>query len=380
MTRISPTAFLGLVLAACAAGPGQVAPELPSVSLALATAHEEPLPELYLASGTVRGRNTITLTSKTVGYVRAVHVHSGDHVTAGERLVDLEANDVRSTVARARAGLGHSTEAKAEAESAVEVARAAARLAKSTYDRTSTLLGKGAIAQQEFDDAEARWKGAVAQQLMAEARVRSVASTIDEARASLGEAQATLGYADIVAPFAGRVLERRVDPGTLASPGTPLLTLADEDTLRVEAAVEESHVDDVRVGDDVSVQIETMGRTRVGKVGEVVPSVDAASRAFLVKIDLPADVGALRPGTFARVSFRIAVRPRLVVPTTALTSFGALDRVFVVLGGHARLRMVSRGAVQGPWTEVLSGLDPKETVVAAPPPDLRDGTPVEARR
>jgi RND family efflux transporter MFP subunit len=159
----------------------------------------------------------------------------------------------------------------------------------------------------------------------------------------------------------------------------PLLTLADEGTLRVEAAVEESHVYDVKVGDEVTVEIETIGKPLIGKVGEVVPSVDVASRAFLVKIDLPADAGTLRPGTFARVSFRIAVRPRLVVPTTALTSFGALDRVFVLDGGHARMRMVTRGEAQGRWTEVLSGLDPKETVVAAPPADLRDGTPVEAR-
>jgi len=380
MNRLPTFALLAAVFISCAKEPRHPAPELPSASLAVATAHEEPLPVLYRASGTVRGRNTITLTSKTVGYVRAVRVHSGDVVTAGQPLVELEANDVRSSVARARAGLGQSSEAKAEAEGALEAAKAAATVAKSTYDRTAALLKEGAVAQQQYDDAEARWKGAVAQELMARARVRSVASSIDEARASLGEAQVTLGYADIVAPFAGRVLERRVDPGTLASPGMPLLTLADEGALRVEAAVEESHVYDVKVGDDVTVEIAPLPKPLVGKVGEVVPSVDVASRAFLVKIDLPADAGALRPGTFARVSFRVGTRPRLVVPTTALTTFGALDRVFVVDAAHARLRMITRGEAQGPWTEVLSGLASDETVVAAPGADLRDGTPVEARR
>jgi RND family efflux transporter MFP subunit len=380
MTRLSSFALLAALLAGCAKEPHHPAPELPSLSLAVTTAHEEPLPLVYRASGTVRGRNTITLTSKTVGYVRAVRVHSGDVVTAGQPLVELEANDVRSSVARARAALGQSSEAKAEAEGALEAARAAAKLAQSSFDRTSALLKQGAVAQQQFDDAEAHWKSAVAQELMAQARVRSVSSSIDEARASLGEAQITLGYADIVAPFAGRVLERRVDPGTLASPGMPLLTLADEGSLRVEAAVEESHVYDVKVGDAVTVETEALPRPIVGKVGEVVPSVDVASRAFLVKIDLPPDAGALRPGTFARVSFPIGTRPRLVVPTTALTTFGALDRVFVVDAAHARLRMITRGEAQGPWTEVLSGLASNETVVAAPSQDLRDGTPVEAHR
>lgn len=334
---------------------------------------------MYRASGTVRGRNTVVLTSKTVGYVRAVRVRPGDQVVAGQTLVQLEANDVRASVARARAGLDQSTEAKAEAESALVAAQAAAKAAKSTYDRAASLLKDSAIPQQSFDDAEARWKAAVAQELMAESRVRSVTSSIEEAKASLGEAQVTLGYADIVAPLTGRVLERRVDPGTLASPGTPLLVVADEGTLRVEAAVEESRVDEVKIGDDASVEIDSLAKPLLGKVGEVVPSVDVASRAFLVKVDLPPDAGPLRPGTFARVSFTVGARPRLVVPTTALTSFGALDRVFVVDAAHARLRMITRGEVEGPWTEVLSGLSPGENVVADPPADLRDGAPVQAK-
>ncbi len=371
---------LAAALAGCTSEPRHPAPEAPTVSVTVTTAHEEPLAVVYRASGTVRGRNTVTLTSKTTGYVHAVRVRPGDQVAAGQPLVDLEANDVRASVAKARAGLGLSTEAKAEAENAVEAAHVAAKVAKSSYDRTASLLKENAIPQQQFDEAEARWKSAVAQEQMAQSRLRSVFSSIDEAKASLGEVQATLGYAGIVAPFAGRVLERRVDPGTLASPGTPLLVIGDEGTLRVEAAVEESHVYEVKVGDGASVEIETLPGPLVGKVGEIVPSVDVASRAFLVKIDLPADAGALRPGTFARVSFRVGTRPRLVVPTSALTSFGALDRVFVVDGAHARLRMITRGDAQGPWTEVLSGLSANETVVATPPAALRDGAPVEVRR
>jgi RND family efflux transporter MFP subunit len=367
-------------IVACAGEPHHPALESAPVPVKVATAHDEPLAVVYRASGTVRGRNTVTITSKTVGYVRAVRVHTGDHVTVGQPLVQLEANDVRASVARARAGLGQSVEAKIEAESALDAAHAGAKIAKSTYDRAAALLKDNAIPQQQFEEAEARWKGAVAQELMAQAHIRSVGSRIDEAKAALGEVQVTLGYADIEAPFSGSVLERRVDPGTLASPGMPLLVIADEGTLRVEAAVEESHVYDIKIGDGVSVKIDTLPRPLVGKVGEIVPSVDVASRAFLVKIDLPPDAGALRLGTFARVSFQVGTRPRLVVPTAALTSFGALDRVFVVDGAHARLRMVTRGETQEPWTEILSGLSESETVIAAPPADLRDGSPLAVSR
>ena len=109
---------------------------------------------------------------------------------------------------------------------------------------------------------------------MAQARIRSMSASVEEARAALGEAQVTLGYANIVAPFEGRVLERRVDPGTLASPGTPLLVVADEGALRVEAAVEESRARDVKVGDEATLEIDTLPAPLVGHIGEIVPSVD----------------------------------------------------------------------------------------------------------
>jgi len=380
MNRPSTALALGCLattLMGCASHAPHPTPDGPPVSLTVAAAHVEPLPIVYRSSGTVRGRNTAILTSKTIGYVRAVRVRPGDSVTVGQPLVELEANDVRASVARARAGLDQSNESRAEAENALEAARAAAKIAKSNFDRATLLLKDNAIPQQQFDEAEATWRGALAQEKMAQARVRSVSSGIDEKKAALGEAQVTLGYADIVAPFTGRVLERRVDPGTLASPGMPLLVVSDEDSLRVETAVEESYVDAVKIGGDASVEIESHPAPLVGKVGEIVPTVDVASRAFLVKIDLPPDCGPLRPGTFARVSFAVGTKPRLVAPTTALTSFGALDRVFVVEDGHARLRMISRGQAQGPWTEILAGLSAGETVVGAPPAELRDGSPVQ---
>jgi multidrug efflux system membrane fusion protein len=368
-----------MLLAGCAsAARHHAAVEPAPVHVAVEAAHEEPLAVTYRASGTVRGRNTATLTSKTMGYVRAIHVRPGDTVKAGQVLADLEANDVRAGVARARAGLSRTVETKTEAENALEVARVTATAAKTTHERLAKLLADRAISQQQHDDDETRYRSAVAQEQIASARLRAVTSGIDEAKAGLAESQATLGYARIVAPFSGRVLDRRVDPGALASPGMPLFVVADEGMLRVEAAVEESHASDVNVGDEASIDIEGTPGV-VGKVSEVVPNVDVASRAFLVKLDLPQGL-SIRPGTFARVRFRLGQEPRLVVPSTAVTSFGALDRVFVVEGNTAHLRMVTRGEAQGSWTEVLSGLSPNESVVKAPPPELRDGARVEVQR
>ncbi|CAN5558120.1 efflux RND transporter periplasmic adaptor subunit [soil metagenome] len=352
-------------------------PADPPVPVAVATAHEESLAELYLASGTVRGRTTITLTSKISGYVRAVSVRAGDRVTAGQVLVDLEANDVRAGVSRGRAELDHATESRAEAASAVEAARITADLAKTSRDRVDKLFTGGAVTRQEYDEADSKWHGASAQLAMAEARLRAASSGIDVARAGVAETQATLDYARVIAPFTGRVVERRIDPGALASPGTALLVLDDEASLRVEASVEESRGATLRLGDVVSVTVGDAALT--GKIGELSPSVDVASRGFIVKIDLDGKPD-LRPGTFARVAFRIGERLRLVVPTSAISVAGALDRVFVIDHGFARLRMITAGERQGQWTEVLSGLSAAEQVVTDPGRELRDASPVEARR
>ncbi|HVV82241.1 MAG TPA: hypothetical protein VHE35_04150, partial [Kofleriaceae bacterium] len=122
--------------------------------------------------------------------------------------------------------------------------------------------------------------------------------------------------------------------------------------------------------------VEVGGAALAATIGELAPGVDVASRAFTVKIDLPGRPD-LRPGAFARVDFPVGTRTRLVVPAAAVTSAGALDRVFVVDHGVARLRMITRGETQAGVTEVLSGLSPEESVVAAPPTALRDGSPVE---
>jgi len=355
----------------------------PSIPVHIATVHDEVLPVLYRASGTVRGRSTIVLTSKVAGYVRAVRVGAGDTVTAGQVLVELEANDTRAGVSRGRAELAHAMDGRAEAESNVAAARVTAQLAHTNHDRARKLFDQGAITKQALDQSEAEASSADAHLAAAEARLRGTGSAIDVAKASLAEGQATLDYARVTAPFSGRVLERRVDPGALASVAMPLLVLDDGGSLRVEAAVEESRGSGIRLGDHVRVEIANHSRGAEGPeapidgtVGEIVPTIDVASRAFVIKVDLPTSVGAIQPGTFARVGFTSGSRPRLVVPTTAITPLGALDRVFVVDGGTARLRMISLGEAQGPRTEVLSGLVAGERVVVDPA-KVRDGARVE---
>lgn len=351
--------------------------------LALAAAVRRPVERTLEVSGTVRGRNTAILTSRIVAGLREVRVRSGDRVSAGQLLVLLEDADVRAGVRRARADLMAAIEGRAGAEQAARAADVAARVAGTAHTRMTFLLSKGAVTQQAYDDVEGRQQGATAERELAAARIRSGSARIDEARAALGGAEAALAYTRITAPFAGRVIDRRVDPGSQAAPGVPLLVVEQEGPLRVEALVDELHASTLSVGATAHVEVESAGREAEGRVTEVVPALDPISRAFLVKIELQAPGASgtqapLRPGMFARVRFPIGAEERLTVLVTAIQPMGDLDRLFVVEDGRARVRLVTLGQRHGASVEVLAGLDPGEVVVMAPPVELLDGTPVEA--
>ncbi len=185
-------------------------------------------------------------------------------------------------------------------------------------------------------------------------------------------------YTRISAPFNGVVIEKRVEPGNLVAPGAPLATIEQDGLYRLEASVEESRMRDIRPGQSVSVVLEALDRSLPARVSEIMPSVDAASRSSIVKIDLP-QMPAVRSGMFGRAVFALGKRRVLAVPSAAIRDRGQLRSVWVADAGHARARMITAGETHQDQTEVLSGLSEGEKIVFPVPASLTDGAPVEAR-
>jgi membrane fusion protein, multidrug efflux system len=184
-----------------------------------------------------------------------------------------------------------------------------------------------------------------------------------------------LSYATLAAPFPGLVTERRADPGSLATPGAPLLTVEREGNLRLETSIDESRLGLVQIGEHVAVEIDGLKRTVSGRVAETVPTIDTATRSFTAKIDLPAGPG-LRAGMFGRAAFPGGRREALLVPQSAVLERGQIRSVYVVEGATARLRLVTLGETRANRCEVLSGLTSGEKILVAPPPLLSDGSRV----
>ncbi len=347
------------------------------VAVQVAAVTSQAWPDAYEATGTVRARNAAVLSSKVMAYVRQVGVQAGDHVFEGQEVITLDARDLDSNVRRAEAAEAEVRSAFPEADNAVAAAKAGLDLAQTTFHRMEELASKKSISSQEFDEASAHLKSAQAAYDMARARRGQLDSRIALAQQDRQSAAIVREYARISAPFAGVVTARSVEPGNLAAPGAPLLTIEREGAYRLEASVDESKLQFVRLGQTVEVALEALDRSLTARVTEIVPAVDAAARANIVKIDLPA-MPNLRSGMFGRARFPIGTHNVIAIPASALVERGQLQSVFVSEDGFVHSRLVTTGKRQPDALEVLSGLSEGEKVVRNAG-GLSDGARVEVR-
>jgi RND family efflux transporter MFP subunit len=330
----------------------------------------------YEATGTVRARTTATISSKVMGYVQQASAQVGDHVSQGQLLITLDARDLDAALRQAEAGRASVESAIPELDNAMAAASANLDLAQATFKRMQELAAKKSISNQEFDEASARLKAAQANYEMTRSRRTQLNSRMAQADQEVRTAGIVRDYAKLAAPFSGVVISRTVEPGNLATPGAPLLTIEQDGLYRLEASVDESKLASVRVGQAVEAVVED--RKVNARVSEIVPSVDAASRTYTVKLDLPA-MPHLRTGMFGRAIFPLGTQKVVAAPLAALMENGQLQSAFVVEDGVAHTRLVTTGRRAGDVVEILSGLNAGEKAVAPPVPGLQDGSRVEVR-
>ena len=367
-------------LAGCGQGPAPArAPAAIPVALSTVTAANDSWPSLYEATGTVRAQTSVIIAARIPGYVREVKVRTGDHVREGQPLVTLDTPDLDVNSKHAEAAREEIRADLPAADSAIAAARANVELAQVTFNRMQELFRKKSISNQEFDEATARLRAAQAANDMARAKRAQLDFRLATAEQDVRSAGVTSGFAAVVAPFAGLVVARSVEPGSLATPGTPLMTLERDGAYRLEASVDESHWGAIRVGQPVSVTLDGAGQALAARLSEIVSAVDAASRAYTVKIDLPA-AASLRSGMFGHAEFQLGTREVLTLPAAAVAARGQLQSVFVVDSGIARTRQITTGEKARDRVEVLSGLTQGEQVILPVPPGLSDGAAVEVRR
>ena len=293
------------------------------------------VPAVESAVGTIRAVQETTLSAEVMAKVLEVNVIAGQKVARGELLVRLDDGELRAQLQ--------------QVEAAVAAATAARDQARTEFERVKGLFAQNVASTIEYQRTETALKAAEADLQRAE-------------QAQVGAAK-NVSYTQIVSPFDGIVIDRRVSVGDIAMPQKVLLTLYDPTHMQLVASVRESLIDRIKPNQNMSVHLASLNRTCQGTVSEIVPESDVASRSFLVKVTGPCSP-EIHSGMFGRLLIPLDTERWLVVPRAAVRNVGQLDMVDVAAadGRGLERRVVQLGRTRGDDVEVLSGLKAGEQV------------------
>jgi RND family efflux transporter MFP subunit len=308
----------------------RTAEELEPLEAKVITAKEIEPPRQVEIMASVEAAQSASIAAKISGNITELPVNLGSKVKAGDILGVISADEIKAKLSQARAQLEQS---------------------KRNLARERNLLKKNAATSES---------------------VKTLEETVRIAQAAFNEAQTMLDYATIRAPFDGVITSKPANVGDLATPGRTLLTLEDESSLQVITDVPEALVLDLAIGDILPVRIEAAHLEISGTISEIAPRADPASRTAPVKLHIPSSPD-IRSGQFARVSLPGSKGTAIMVPKSAVQSFGQLERVFVELDGRVRLQLVKTGRVVGDMIEILSGVSAGDRIVVSDTRELVDG-------
>ena len=289
------------------------------------------------ATGTLAARREIAVSVVGEGgRVTNVYVDAGDWVKQGQIMASID----RSVQSQQAAGL----------EASVGVSRADLNLAQANLDRATQLVDRGFISKADIDRLTATRD--------------SAAARLRVAQAQLNEARARNNRLNIVAPKAGFVLERNVEPGQTVTQGSgTLFLLAQNGEMELQALLGESDLANVSVGTTTQVTPVGADKTLTGQIWQISPVIDPQTRQGIARIALSYD-SALRPGGFANARIESGTSEAAVLPESAVLNDSKGSFVYIIGPDNKAVRRdVVVGSVSSSGLSITSGLTGNEKVV-----------------
>ena len=360
----------------------------PVVTVPVATAEAASLENNLVLSAEFRPFQEVDVMAKVAGYVRAINVDIGSHVQQNAVLATLEVPEIQDDVAKARAGVAAAEANVITAQSAIQRAQAGANIASISFQRIKDVAARdqGLVPRQEIDVAQSKQLEASAQLASANSSLRASEQQKLQAESEYARTVTMMHYATIRAPFTGVVTRRFANTGSMIQAGTssqtqamPVVTLAQNDLLRLTLPIPVNAVSDVRDGQTVDVEVGSLHRTLQGKVSRTADSIQMATRTMNTEVDVPNPDGSLVPGMYAEVHLHLANRPAaLSVPLDAVDGLGtSVQQAYTVRDGVIHLVTVKVGLQTANRVEILSGLNTGDKVIVGRHTGLSDGQKVD---
>ncbi|QDZ40300.1 efflux RND transporter periplasmic adaptor subunit [Euhalothece natronophila Z-M001] len=360
---------------------------------------EELQPETLIDSsqfvGGLEAQERVVVRPEAQGRVREVLVESGDEVEAGTPLVQLRPERSEAELRSAQSDVEGAQSSLRTAESELESRRAQVREAESEvelqneeYQRTEFLVEQGAQSQQQLDQAKRDRDAALSQLETRQRQVESAESQLEEARSALNRAESQVEVIQedledrrIVAPIAGSVGNVNVKVGDVLQSGDEITSISKNEVLELNLRIPTEQAQRLQQGLPVQIQgSDTDESLPTGQISFISPQVDSGAQSVLAKASFPNPEGRLRDDQVVRARIIWEERTGTLVPTTAISRLGGQTFVFTAdeEDGEmvARQRPVELGDIQGNKYQVISGVEPGETIITSGIMELRDGAPI----
>ena len=281
--------------------------------------------------GSVDAKDNVIANPQAQGVITAIYIKAGDHVNAGQTLVQLDNSVLKQQIAQAETQ---------------------ANLAKMLFDRQKNLWDQKIGTEVQFLQAQTNLQSAQKQ-------VAALRQQADLYR--------------IVSPISGTVDQMDLKLGQAAAPGATAIRILNTDFLKIKANVPESYADRVHQGDQVQVMIPDANDSLTAKITFAARAIDAASRSFPIEIQL-AGSNRLKPNMTAVLKIADYSKSNaLVVPINAIQKSESGDFVFVDENGYAKKRVIVQGTSYGGKAEIKSGLKPGDKLVTDGASEIEDG-------
>lgn len=322
-------------------------------------------------TGTLVSNARVDVKAETIGKITRFDKEEGDPVAAGEAVVWVNDENFQLSLRQAE------TVVKV-AEAGLERAKLLETHGRSELERAENLLKSGGITDKDLKAAQIAAQDA-------DAQVTVAAAQLEQARAALDLARKHLRDTVIQSPVSGVIQKKFVNKGAYVEAPTAVFTVVDNSRLELESPVASSDLASINPGQRVTFRVNSYpGTTFEGRVVEIAPAVETETRSAKVRIQVVRSAGKLKAGMFAEGEILTGSNAQaIVIPSAAAyrdDRSAKSSYVFVLDNGKAARRNVRIGRERDGQLEIVEGLKPGDTLVAAQSIEIAEGVRIQALR